>query len=73
MSDFEYVMAELKARRVPVPRIAADTGLPAKWLAKVRSGETKNPGAERISTLSRYFRLLEKQRRELMRELANEA
>lgn len=37
-------------------RVAVETGLPERWVYKVRNGETKNPGADRFVVLYEYMK-----------------
>jgi len=52
---YEETLNLLKNTSLPIPRIAADTGLKLRWLYNVKSGVYDDPGVTKIETLYRYL------------------
>jgi transcriptional regulator with XRE-family HTH domain len=53
---YDYVMAQLRAKRVPQRRVADETGVPFSTLAKIAQGQIKDPSVHTIQVLADYFR-----------------
>lgn len=52
---YEYVMAQLDAKRVHQRVVAAGSGVPFSTVTKIAQRRTKNPGFATIQRLADYF------------------
>jgi transcriptional regulator with XRE-family HTH domain len=55
---YDFVMTNLRARRVPQRQVAAESGVPFSTLAKIAQGQTKDPSVHVIQALAEYFQKL---------------
>jgi transcriptional regulator with XRE-family HTH domain len=56
---YDFVMANLRARRVPQRRAARESGVPFSTLTKIAQGEIKHPSVHSIQALAEYFQKLD--------------
>jgi len=52
---YDFVMAQLRAKRIPQRKIAADSGVPFSTLTKIAQGQIKEPSVHSIQKLADYF------------------
>ncbi|MDP2026428.1 helix-turn-helix transcriptional regulator [Sulfuriferula sp.] len=52
---YDYVMGQLRAKRVPQRTLARETGVPFSTLCKIAQGYTKEPSVHAIQRLADYF------------------
>ena len=55
---YDFVMANLRAHRVPQRRVAVESGVPFSTLTKIAQGQTKHPSVHSIQALADYFQKL---------------
>lgn len=55
---YDFVMANLRARRIPQRRVAVESGVPFSTLTKIAQGQTKHPSVHSIQALADYFQKL---------------
>lgn len=55
-SLYDFVMAELRAKRIPQRRIASESGVPFSTVCKIAQGSVKEPSVHTIQRLADYFR-----------------
>lgn len=55
---YDYVMANLRSRRVPQRQVAAESGVPFSTLTKIAQGQIKHPSVHSIQVLADYFQKL---------------
>ena len=53
---YDYVMAQLRAKRIRQWQIAAESGVPYSTLIKIAQGKIKEPSVHSIQRLADYFR-----------------
>jgi transcriptional regulator with XRE-family HTH domain len=53
---YDFVMAELRAKRIPQRRIARESGVPFSTVCKIAQGSVKEPSVHTIQRLADYFR-----------------
>lgn len=53
---YGYVMQQLRARRVPQRKVAAESGVPFSTLTKIAQGQIKAPSVHHVQALHDYFR-----------------
>lgn len=53
---YDFVMQQLRAKRIPQRQVAADTGIPFSTLVKIAQGQVKDPSVHNIQRLADYFR-----------------
>jgi transcriptional regulator with XRE-family HTH domain len=56
---YDFVMAQLRSRRVPQRKVAAESGVPFSTLTKIAQGLIKEPSVHSIQKLSDYFNGIE--------------
>jgi transcriptional regulator with XRE-family HTH domain len=52
---YDFVMAQLRSRRVPQRKVAAESGVPFSTLTKIAQGQIKEPSVHSIQKLADYF------------------
>lgn len=55
---YDFVMTNLRSRRVPQRQVAAESGVPFSTLTKIAQGQTKDPSVHSIQALAEYFQKL---------------
>lgn len=53
---YDYVMAQLRAKRIPQRQVARESGVPFSTVSKVAQGSVKEPSVHTIQRLADYFR-----------------
>lgn len=53
---YGFVMAQLRAKRVPQRKVAAESGVPFSTLTKIAQGQIKAPSVHHVQALHDYFR-----------------
>lgn len=53
---FEFVMAQLRSKRVPQRQVAAGSGVPFSTVTKIAQGQIKSPRIHQVQALHDYFR-----------------
>lgn len=53
---FDYVMAQLRAKRVPQREVAAGSGVPFSTVTKIAQGQIKSPRVHQVQALHDYFK-----------------
>lgn len=53
---FEYVMAQLRSKRVPQRQVAAGSGVPFSTVTKIAQGQIKSPRVHQVQALHDFFR-----------------
>lgn len=53
---YGYVMQQLRARRVPQRKVAAESGVPFSTLTKIAQGQIKAPSVHHVQALHDYFK-----------------
>lgn len=53
---YDYVMAQLRSKRIPQKRVALESGVPFSTLAKIAQGHVTEPSVHTIQKLADYFR-----------------
>lgn len=56
---YDYVMAQLRAKRIPQRQIARESGVPFSTLCKVAQGSVTDPSVHTVQRLADYFRTQE--------------
>ena len=56
---YDYVMAQLRSKRIPQRQVARESGVPFSTVSKVAQGSVKEPSVHTIQRLADYFRSLE--------------
>ena len=59
---YDFVMAQLRSRRVPQRKVALDSGVPFSTLTKIAQGQIKEPSVHSIQKLADYFEGIEQKR-----------
>lgn len=52
---YDFVMAQLRSRRIPQRKVAAESGVPFSTLTKIAQGQIKEPSVHSIQKLANYF------------------
>jgi hypothetical protein len=52
---YDYVMAQLRSKRVPQKTVSADSGVPFSTLTKIAQGLIKAPSVHHVQALYDYF------------------
>lgn len=52
---YDFVMANLRQKRVPQRRVAAESGVPFSTLTKIAQGQIKAPSVHHVQALHDYF------------------
>lgn len=52
---YDFVMEQLRSRRVPQRKVAAESGVPFSTLTKIAQGQIKEPSVHSIQKLADYF------------------
>lgn len=55
-SLYGFVMAELRAKRIPQRQVARESGVPFSTVCKIAQGYVKEPSVHTIQRLADYFR-----------------
>jgi len=58
---FDFVMAHLRARRIPQRQIAAGSGVPFSTVCKIAQGSVKAPSVHTVQRLADYFSSIDKE------------
>lgn len=53
---FDYVMAQLRAKRVPQRQVAVGSGVPFSTVTKIAQGQIKSPRVHQVQALHDYFK-----------------
>lgn len=53
---YDYVLAQLKAKRIPQRTVAAESGVPFSTVSKVAQASVKEPSVHTIQKLFDYFK-----------------
>ena len=53
---FDYVMAQLRAKRVPQRQVASGSGVPFSTVTKIAPGQIKSPRVHQVQALHDYFK-----------------
>ena len=56
---YDYVMAQLRSKRIPQRQVARESGVPFSTVSKVAQGSVKEPSVHTIQRLADYFWALE--------------
>jgi transcriptional regulator with XRE-family HTH domain len=52
---YEFVMDNLRSKRIPQRRVAIESGVPFSTLCKIAQGHIKEPSVHSIQALAEYF------------------
>lgn len=55
MSLYEFVMAHLRAKRIPQRRVARESGVPFSTVCKIAQGSVTDPSVHTVQKLYDYF------------------
>lgn len=56
---YDFVMANLKAKRIPQRQIARESGVPFSTVCKVAQGYVTDPSVHTVQRLADYFKTKE--------------
>lgn len=52
---YDYVMEQLRAKRIPQRQVSQESGVPFSTLCKIAQGDVTNPSVHTIQRLAVYF------------------
>lgn len=53
---YDYVLAHLRAKRIPQKQVASESGVPFSTVAKIAQGAVTDPSVHTVQKLADYFR-----------------
>lgn len=58
---YDYVMEQLRSKRIPQKQAARESGVPFSTLCKIAQGEVTDPSVHTVQRLADYFSELDQQ------------
>lgn len=52
---YDFVMDNLRAKRIPQRRVAQESGVPFSTLTKIAQGQVRDPSVHTVQRLADYF------------------